>query len=386
MESIHVLILIMKKNPLLSLMLIMTVSLPVLAQDEAKNLFKEGIEAFHAGDYPTALESFEASYAIRPMPKILFNMAMCQKAMYRYSDALETFEKFIQTANLPADSPMHREVDSERSELLSKVGRITVISTPLRAQVLIDGTPIGETPLMSAHPVDPGEHHITVEKKGYRPYRRQVSVASDTTLELQAKLRPENGIVEIRCPNDAELLIDGKQQESCPFIGTLSAKFHRMTLRMPGASPIEQTFTLRPEERLLLDFSSSHTSQPSSTSMDPVPRKIFTRKLVLLTIGGAVSALAVGAGVLGTYFVIQWRKFYDQGLDAIDDRDRDRYDIIVQDRLPAARLGATISYIACGVLLGTGLTLMLISKQDGEHAKKRRPELQIGFNRVELRF
>lgn len=388
MESIHVLI-PTKKNDQLSLMMLltmMTVSLPALAQDEAKSLFQEGIAAFHAGDYPAALESFESSYSIRPMPKVLFNIAMCQKAMYRYTDALDTFNNFIETAKLPRRSPMYREVLSERSELLSKVGHITVISTPLDSQVLIDGTPIGNTPLTSGQPVDPGEHHVTVEKTGYRPFRRQVSIAGGTTLEIQAKLQPESGIVEIRCPHDVELLINGEQQESCPFIGKLSAKSHRMTLKKPGAAPIEQAFTLRPDERLLLDFSSPHTQQSLSMNTSPASRQTFTRNPLLLTVGGIASALAVGAGSLGAYFVIQWRKFYDQGLVAIDERDRDRYDTIVQERLPASRLGATISFITCGVLLGTGLTLILISKQDGEHAKKRKPALQIGFNRVELRF
>ena len=359
---------------------------PLAAQDDAKRKFEAGIDAFHSGDYPAALDSFESSYAIRPMPKVLFNVAMCYKAMYRYKEALEAFKRFVETADLPIDDPLYREVLTERSELLSKVGQLEITSTPTGATVLIDGASVGQTPLSPPRPVDPGKHAVVVEMEGFAPYRREVTVTSGATLQLEAKLETEQGTVEIRCPLDASIILNGEDIKTCPFIGKLPAKSHQMTLMIRGVAPIERIFVLRPNERLLLDLSSSLPVYDSKVDNSSRIHGTKKRNRLLFLLGGISSALAAGAGALGTYFVVQWNKAYDEGLEAIDTQNRERYDEIDQKRLPAHRLGATVSFVTCGVLLAAGSTLMMMNREKNEYAKKNALAFEIGVSGVQIQF
>ena len=363
------------------LAVIMLFCRPIAAQDEAVHLFREGIEAFHAGDFHGALDSFEASYALGRNPKVLFNIAMCQQSLFQYTAALETLARFVEQAELPVDDPVLLEVIGIRSELQTKVGRLTVKSSPTGLTVQLDGRPIGETPLEPARPVDPGVHTITIQKKGYAVYHREISVAGGTTLQLQAVLEQERGALEVRCPENGELVIDRTRTEPCPFFGMLPAERHHLTLKVKGAPPVHRAFVLRPDERLSINLSTPESELDSGADS---PKKRRRRNPALLGIGGGALALSLGAGALGAYFAVQRGRVYDEGIRAIETQDRDRYDEIDQERLPSLDLGIAVSFVTCGVLLAAGLTFIFISRERREAPPSGRVRLGVGS--VQWRF
>ena len=68
---------------------------------------------------------------------------MCQKAMYRYTDAFKTFDRFLVESGLKEDAPLYREVVAEKAFLLTKVGRLEINAAPVGANVSIDGQKLG---------------------------------------------------------------------------------------------------------------------------------------------------------------------------------------------------------------------------------------------------
>ena len=349
------------------------------AADEAKILFEAGIEAFHAEDYSDALHSFEASYAARPVPKVLFNIAMCQKAMYRYTDAIQTFDRFLAESNLSKDAPLYHEVISEKAALFTMVGRLNIHEAPNGAEVFVDGRTVGITPIATV-PLDPGSHVIEIQKAGRVPFRKEAVLTAGETLTLSVSQAPEQGIVEIRCPVDGRLMLNQTRSEACPFVGKLPAGSHRLTLILSGAAPIERGFILHAEERLLLDLTGA--SNAAAASHDRLPSKIRSHVSSLMNAGGAASlALAAGAGALGAFFTVQGNSAYKDGLSAIDDRDEVHYNDINDNKLPAYRVGTAVSFAACGVLLTTGIALITVGNRKRAHA-----ELQAGIGTIRLRF
>src|SRR6187401_2786883 len=57
------------------------------ATAEARRHFKLGIKLYQDTNYPGALAEFEAAYAQKPGPSSLQNVALCQKALFRYREA-----------------------------------------------------------------------------------------------------------------------------------------------------------------------------------------------------------------------------------------------------------------------------------------------------------
>src|SRR5688572_12729410 len=63
------------------------------ATAEARRHFKLGIKLYQDTNYPGALAEFEAAYAAKPGPGSLQNVALCQKALFRYREAAATLEE-----------------------------------------------------------------------------------------------------------------------------------------------------------------------------------------------------------------------------------------------------------------------------------------------------
>jgi len=80
-----------------------------------------------------------------------------------------------------------------------------VISTPSGALVKIDGTGVGQTPLMN-HSLRAGKHQVEVVKEGYEPWTESISVGKrkarvDAQLRALAKPTPVPVVADVPDPN-----------------------------------------------------------------------------------------------------------------------------------------------------------------------------------------
>jgi tetratricopeptide (TPR) repeat protein len=87
------------------------------ASPNAEALFREGLKAYDAHDYPHALASFEAAYRLTPRPEILFDIAMTHRSAGDCARAAHSFDAFIAAAP-PAD-PLLPRAQARRRELSS---------------------------------------------------------------------------------------------------------------------------------------------------------------------------------------------------------------------------------------------------------------------------
>jgi len=132
------------------------------AKAEAKAKLQKGAQLLQEGEFAQALAQFKDAYELVPSPKIFFNFGIAYAGLGRYSEALESFEKF--TAEATDASPANlSEAKQQIDSLTGKVEKVTVTSDRDGASVSIDGRSYGLTPL--AHPiyVDPGSHQLVVQ-------------------------------------------------------------------------------------------------------------------------------------------------------------------------------------------------------------------------------
>ena len=69
---------------------------------------------------------------------------------------------------------------------LPTTGMVTVRSTPFLSEVFVDGDSMGYTPAKVA--LGPGKHSFRVEKNGYKPWLKQLTVTVGSELTLDATL------------------------------------------------------------------------------------------------------------------------------------------------------------------------------------------------------
>ena len=66
------------------------------------------------------------------------------------------------------------------------MGVVTVRSTPFLSEVFVDGDSMGYTPAKVS--LLPGKHSFRVEKSGYRPWSKEITITIGSELTLDATL------------------------------------------------------------------------------------------------------------------------------------------------------------------------------------------------------
>ncbi len=80
----------------------------------------------------------------------------------------------------------HNVTEDVRIELKGKPGKVVVVTTPLGAEVEIDGKKVGVTPFNTA--LEPGRHRISISLKGYKTEIKEIDVTPNKPLTLNISL------------------------------------------------------------------------------------------------------------------------------------------------------------------------------------------------------
>jgi len=156
--------------------------------ERARSLFEMGVELVAAEDFPSALAAFEESYGLAPRPTTLFNIAMCQKGMFRYVESAATFERYLVETAEEGATEMRQKARAAAEELEQLVGRLVITGAPDGSAIEVDGKRAGTTPLSWPIAVDPGRHTVRVTREGHEPHKASVTVASATEVAIAAEM------------------------------------------------------------------------------------------------------------------------------------------------------------------------------------------------------
>ncbi len=92
------------------------------ATRQVEELSSQGAEAFRAGDFPTAIERFEAAYELQAVPNLLYNIGRCYEQLEEWDEAITYFERFITSPDIESEA---REHAMERVRSLREIKEAT---------------------------------------------------------------------------------------------------------------------------------------------------------------------------------------------------------------------------------------------------------------------
>ena len=181
------------------------------ATNEARRHFKLGIKLYQDTNYAGALAEFEAAYAAKPGPGSLQNVALCQKALFRYREAAATLEDLLKTHGRELSEGETKAVTEAIAELHGLVGSIVVNVEPSDAKVSIDGRAVPLSELRTGVDLNVGEHTLVADLPGYARLSRVVTVAAgQKQLPIELKLRATDGFLNVLSSDPrAAIAIDG---------------------------------------------------------------------------------------------------------------------------------------------------------------------------------
>lgn len=172
-------------------------------EEEGRRLFQEGVEAYQRENLEEALGRFEASYAVRPVPNVLYNIAMTLRALERPPEAVNTFRRYIEVNEEHLAPEEVAELDRMISELRPLFGDIVIEVSREGARVVVDGEEIGRSPLSRPVAVSPGEHIISTRLEGYDPVERSLLAEAGRSVTVSLTLSVTRGIDVQRAGEEA---------------------------------------------------------------------------------------------------------------------------------------------------------------------------------------
>ncbi|WP_437666019.1 PEGA domain-containing protein [Sorangium sp. So ce1182] len=259
---------------------------------EAKAEYEAARILFNDGDYGNAIIKFERAYELSRDPRLLWNIALCQKNLKRYTRLLATIEQLLRDAGPQLTEQDRKDAADLIEATRAYVSRLDLQASEAGASVLVDGQEVGQTPLREPVLLDIGARRIRVTKKGFKDVEVTEQVAGGGVVTVKATLEKEvhEGRLIVAAGPDAVISLDGRVVGRGTWEGMVASGGHTLRVTASGMESHQS-------EVMILD------NQTRRVQVSLVPRPKEGNVERWLWIGGGVAVLAgallVGFGVLG---------------------------------------------------------------------------------------
>lgn len=125
--------------------------------------------------------------------------------------------------------------------VLTKFGTISAYSSPSDANVFIDSSPRGTTPLI-VPAIEEGYHTVKISKKGYVGYSKTVFVRANENTTVSAGLEKAATISVSTVPSGANVYIDGAFAGQSPLTADVAEGNHFVRISLDGYAEYNISF------------------------------------------------------------------------------------------------------------------------------------------------
>ncbi len=318
----------------------------------ARELSKEGADAFRAKDFETALARFREANRLVPHPNLDVNIGRCYEAMGQPDQGLVHCKIALNAPGVPEPTRQAAQqcVDRVTAALARPVLEIT--SAPPGALVLIDGRKVGKTPWRGT--IAPGRRQIDLEHEGYEPLSQTLDAQPGKRYPLLLKLEKVaiGATLTLRSvPEGASVLLDGEVVGRTPLSGfAVEARSYVLELVDDGFERHVSRITIAEGQGL----ERSITLIPLSEKVEPTE---MVRWPGWALVGLSVAAAGTG-GAFGYWSLENNRKADDLARTSTSATDRASYEEL-DERWRSQATTADVLYLSAGVALAGGLTWLL---------------------------
>lgn len=207
------------------------------AYDSAKLLFEDR-------DYTGALTKFKLAFDLSGDPRLLWNMAVCEKEVRHYARAATLVSRYLNEGGKVLTTEQRRNATDVQAALRAFYSQVELTGAPQGATVLVDGVAVGQTPLKEPLLLDLGLRTLRLELAGYLPFEKTIDVPGKESLQVPVVLTPAPPApivapatlprLSVTSSGERDVVaIDGKVMGSHHWEGTLSVGEHTVRVTAP---------------------------------------------------------------------------------------------------------------------------------------------------------
>jgi hypothetical protein len=223
-----------------------------LDYESAKGLFEDR-------NFAAAAIKFNSAYETSHDPRLLWNVAACEKQQQHFPKVLLALRRYIELGEGVISPSEKRDAEDLVKTVEPLVSRLLVISKEVDATVTLDGEELGKTPLPGSLLIDLGaQRKLKVNKSGFKPFEQSLSVNKEET-RVEVTLVPEthNGTLDIVVSPKGAIYIDGVLTGTDALRRPLSSGIHTLRIVSPGMNPYQADLAIEDDKvrtlRLTLD-------------------------------------------------------------------------------------------------------------------------------------
>jgi hypothetical protein len=206
----------------------------------SRQFFDRGVHLYRRGDVQGALAEFQAAYRVHPNYAALENVALCQKALFRYKESKATLESLLASHAHELTAADRATVDATIRDLATHIGSIKISVTPATAEISLDDSDLPNLELAGLIELDVGEHHLHVEAEGYEPANRLLSIADGANAPVGVALVPTHGFLTVLAPDEhSAIAVDGHAVAFESYRGVVLPGRHVIQVYRTGFEPYE---------------------------------------------------------------------------------------------------------------------------------------------------
>jgi hypothetical protein len=202
-----------------------------------------GVKLFNDANYDAAIAEFEAAYRAEPKASPLINVALSQKALFRYTEAIATLERALAEHAASMTDKDQSAARGAIDEMRALLAHVTLRVSPSHATVTVDGRAMDADALTRPIAVGPGTHEVRATADGYAPEVRSFTVASgENDRVVEVALTASQGYLEVATPSVDAVIAGARGGPGRGGGGgggraLLDPGTHVVTMTTPGAPP-----------------------------------------------------------------------------------------------------------------------------------------------------
>jgi hypothetical protein len=265
----------------------------------ARDAFESGKVLFRDGDFAGALVKFKLAYDQSKDPRLLWNMAACEKNLRHYANVLRFVERYLSEGASVLSDKDKADGTQLLSTLRPLVSEIAIEVDQAGATIFVDDEQVGTSPLARPVLVDLGARKIRVTKPGYRDAQTTETIAGGgagaqrVTIKLEkgdgaspgasaSQQEQGQGKLEVTAGTADTIEVDGRRVGAGRWEGPIATGPHHLRVSAPEMRPYDEDLSVREGE-----------SRTVQVTLEPLKK---SQAWIWIT-GGAI--LAAGAGVVG---------------------------------------------------------------------------------------
>ena len=209
-----------------------------------------------------ARSEFLRTYDLSKNPRVLFNVAVCEKNLGRYPQAVSYFQRELDEGKGTIPGDEEQTVKGAIVGLRQFVGSLELEVSEPDATVYVKNDDaeeeIGKTPLKQAISLPTGRPTVVVRKAGFEAAQIRVDISGGATVKQSVKLeslvRQTDVDIVVEGAPGAMILIDGTERGPAPYKGkvSISSDPHTFEAKAGGFVTAKQTAVAKEGEPISL--------------------------------------------------------------------------------------------------------------------------------------